>query len=94
MDGPRPRYLSTQAVQGKNPAFGAAVGLEKPLPAETLPKKYRDFADYDDRSTAVSTSSLRKDGCWPTPMKHEKDAENALDLRPQAKTTQCAVSSC
>jgi len=40
------------------------------------------FGDYDDRSTAVSTSSLRKGGCWPTtPTKYERTPRTRSTFR-------------
>jgi hypothetical protein len=49
MDVPRNRYLSNPSVDDKGvPAFGV-VGIEEPLPKETLEKLYRDHEDYVGR---------------------------------------------
>jgi hypothetical protein len=49
MDVPRNRYLSNPGTKPDGtPAFGV-VGIEEPLPSETLKKMYRDHADYVDR---------------------------------------------
>jgi hypothetical protein len=49
MDVPRLRYQSNPGVKDDGtPAFGV-VGIEEPLPPETLRRLYRDHADYVDR---------------------------------------------
>ncbi len=49
MDVPRLRYQSNPGVkEDGTPAFGV-VGIEEPLPPETLRKVYRDHADFVDR---------------------------------------------
>jgi hypothetical protein len=49
MDVPRLQYLSNPGVDEQGvPAFGV-VGIEKPLPKETLQRLYRDHADYVER---------------------------------------------
>jgi predicted component of type VI protein secretion system len=49
MDVPRLRYQSNPGVkEDGTPAFGV-VGIEEPLPPETLRRLYRDHADYVDR---------------------------------------------
>jgi hypothetical protein len=49
MDVPRLRYQSNPGVkEDGTPTFGV-VGIEEPLPPETLSRLYRDHADYVDR---------------------------------------------
>ena len=49
MDVPRLRYQPNPGVQEDGtPAFGV-VGIEEPLPAETLRRLYRDHADYVEK---------------------------------------------
>jgi hypothetical protein len=49
MDVPRNRYLSNPGTNDDGtPAFGV-VGIEEPLPSETLKELYRDHQDYVDR---------------------------------------------
>jgi hypothetical protein len=49
MDVPRLEYLSNPGVnEDGTPAFGV-VGIEKPLPKDTLQGLYRDHADYTER---------------------------------------------
>jgi hypothetical protein len=49
MDVPRLRYQSNPGVkEDGTPTFGV-VGIEEPLPPETLRRLYRDHADYVDR---------------------------------------------
>jgi hypothetical protein len=49
MDVPRNRYLSNPGTKPDGtPTFGV-VGIEEPLPSETLKKMYRDHTDYVDR---------------------------------------------
>ncbi len=49
MDVPRRHYLSNPGVnEDGTPAFGV-VGIEEPLPKETLQRLYRDHADYTER---------------------------------------------
>jgi Alpha/beta hydrolase domain len=49
MDVPRLRYQSNPGVkEDGTPAFGV-VGIEEPLPPQTLRRLYRDHADYVDR---------------------------------------------
>jgi hypothetical protein len=49
MDVPRLRYQSNPGVDENGvPAFGV-VGIEEPLPKETLQRMYRDHADYTER---------------------------------------------
>jgi hypothetical protein len=49
MDVPRLKYISNPGVDDRGmPAFGV-VGLEEPLPSETLKKLYRDHDDYVER---------------------------------------------
>ena len=49
MDVPRLQYLSNPGVDDRGmPAFGV-VGIEKPLPPETLKQLYRDHDDYVER---------------------------------------------
>ncbi|HXY92170.1 MAG TPA: alpha/beta hydrolase domain-containing protein [Acidimicrobiia bacterium] len=49
MDVPRLRYLPNPGVRDDGvPAFGV-VGIEEPLPKETLERVYRDHADYVER---------------------------------------------
>jgi hypothetical protein len=49
MDVARLRYFSTPGVkEDGTPAFGV-VGIEEPLPPETLARLYRDQADYEER---------------------------------------------
>jgi hypothetical protein len=49
MDVPRLRYYSNPGEQEDGmPAFGV-VGVEEPLPEDTLSRLYRDHDDYVDR---------------------------------------------
>jgi hypothetical protein len=49
MDVPRLQYLSNPGVNDDGtPAFGV-VGIEKPLPQQTLERLYRDHSDYTER---------------------------------------------
>jgi hypothetical protein len=49
MDVPRLQYLSNPGANDDGtPAFGV-VGIERPLPRQTLERLYRDHADYTER---------------------------------------------
>jgi hypothetical protein len=49
MDVPRLRYFANPGVkEDGTPTFGV-VGIEEPLPRETLERLYRDHADYVTR---------------------------------------------
>jgi hypothetical protein len=76
LDVPRLRYFSNPGEQEDGtPAFGV-VGLEEPLPAETLRHLYRDHADYVDRFNR-RLDELVEEGWFL--------AEDADEMRAEAK---------
>ncbi len=76
MDVPRLRYYSNPGEQEDGtPSFGV-VGIEEPLPAETLARLYRDHADYVDRFNR-RLDELVEEGWFL--------AEDAEEMRAEAK---------
>jgi hypothetical protein len=51
MDVPRLRYLSNPGVGADGVPVRGVVGIELPIPEETLARLYRDHADYVERFT-------------------------------------------
>jgi hypothetical protein len=76
MDVPRLRYLSNPGVDENGvPAFGV-VGIEEPLPSETLQRLYEDHSDYVQRFNRRLDELI--DQGWLL-------AEDAEDLRNEAE---------
>ena len=51
MDVPRLQYFSNPAIGADGVPARGVVGIEKPIPKETLARLYRDHADYVERFT-------------------------------------------
>jgi hypothetical protein len=77
LDVPKARYLSNPSVgEDGTPAFGV-VGVEEPLPKETLQKAYRDHADYEEKFKRRLEELIAQG--WLLP-------EDASEMREEAET--------